>query len=131
LTAYHEQIDKHDGELKAVITQSLRDSLFERAKLLDVERQLGKVRGPLHGIPILIKDCINTLGLGVGTTSGCYSLVGANARQDAEVVRRLLDAGVIVVGKANLSEMWRLEGHWLAVWVVCAWWSDFVTLCEG
>jgi amidase len=117
LTAYLEQIDKHNEKLKAVIAHPPRDSLFERAKLLDDERQLGKLRGPLHGIPILIKDCIDTPGLGVGTTSGCYSLVGAKARQDAEVVRRLLDAGVIVIGKANLSE----GGGWKGTGLPCGW----------
>ena len=73
--------------------------------MLDDERQGGKVRGPLHGIPILIKVCrqhvvcslslkvlqdsIDTPSLKVATTSGCYSLLGARVRQDAEIVRRV------------------------------------------
>jgi len=55
LTAYLEQIDAHDSWLKAVIATPLRHQLFERAKLLDDERRQGRTRGPLHGIPILIK----------------------------------------------------------------------------
>jgi len=55
LTAYLEQIDAQDSWLKAVIATPPRRQLFERAKLLDGERRQGKTRGPLHGIPILIK----------------------------------------------------------------------------
>lgn len=55
INAYFEQLEIHNAWLKAVIATPSRDSLRERAKLLDDERQEGKVRGPLHGIPILIK----------------------------------------------------------------------------
>jgi len=55
LTAYLEQIDAQDSWLKAVIATPPRHQLFERAKLLDDERRQGKIRGPLHGIPIFIK----------------------------------------------------------------------------
>jgi amidase len=55
LNAYLEQIDTHNGWLKAVIAHPPRHGLLERAKLLDDERREGKMRGPLHGIPVLVK----------------------------------------------------------------------------
>ncbi|KAF2833888.1 amidase signature enzyme [Ophiobolus disseminans] len=124
LTAYLEQIDDHDSWLRAVIATPPRRLLFERAKMLDDEREQGKVRGPLHGISVLVKDTFNTPSLGVATTGGCYSLAGAIARQDAEVIRRLLNAGAIVLGKTNLSELngWKgsdLPFGWSAVGGQC------------
>lgn len=55
INAYLNQVETHNTWLKAVITTASRERLREQAKLLDDERQQGKVRGPLHGIPILIK----------------------------------------------------------------------------
>ncbi len=69
----------------------------------DAERRAGKVRGPLHGIPVLLKDNIDT-GDRQPTTAGSLALAGAPAAQDAEVTRRLRDAGAIILGKTNLSE---------------------------
>jgi amidase len=69
----------------------------------DAERRAGKVRGPLHGIPVLLKDNIDT-GDRQLTTAGSLALTGAPAPRDSEVARRLRDAGAVILGKANLSE---------------------------
>jgi amidase len=69
----------------------------------DAERSAGRVRGPLHGIPVLVKDNIDT-GDRMPTTAGSLALAGAPATRDAEVVRRLREAGAVILGKTNLSE---------------------------
>jgi amidase len=69
----------------------------------DAERKAGQVRGPLHGIPILVKDNVDT-GDSMQTTAGSLALAGAPAPRDAEIVRRLREAGAVILGKANLSE---------------------------
>jgi amidase len=69
----------------------------------DAERRAGRVRGSLHGIPILVKDNIDT-GDRMPTTAGSLALADSIAPRDAEVVRRLREAGAILLGKANLSE---------------------------
>jgi amidase len=69
----------------------------------DSERKSGKVRGPLHGIPFLLKDNIDT-GDKMMTTAGSLALSGHYARQDAPIVKQLRDAGAVLIGKTNLSE---------------------------
>ena len=69
----------------------------------DAERRAGKVRGPLHGIPVLLKDNIDT-GDRQLTTAGSLALAGAPAPRDSEVARRLREAGAVILGKTNLSE---------------------------
>jgi amidase len=69
----------------------------------DAERRAGKVRGPLHGIPVLLKDNIDT-GDRQLTTAGSLVLTGAPAPRDSEVARRLREAGAVILGKSNLSE---------------------------
>jgi len=73
------------------------------ARAMDAQRKAGKVRGPLHGIPVLLKDNIDTAGPML-TTAGSLALVGAPAPQDAFIVKRLRDAGAVILGKTNLSE---------------------------
>jgi len=73
------------------------------ARQLDQERRQGRVRGPLHGIPMLIKGNIDTADR-MTTTAGSLALVGAAPAQDATVADRLRTAGVVILGKANLSE---------------------------
>jgi hypothetical protein len=73
------------------------------AEDLDQELQADRRRGPLHGIPILLKDTIDTADQML-TTAGSLALVNSRPRQDAAVVRRLRDAGVVILGKTNLSE---------------------------
>jgi len=73
------------------------------AASLDAERAAGKVRGPLHGIPVLIKDNIDTADR-MKTTAGSLALAGHVAASDAFIVARLREAGAVILGKTNLSE---------------------------
>jgi amidase len=73
------------------------------ADVLDRELQAGQRRGALHGIPILLKDNIDTADAML-TTAGSLALVNSRPRQDAEVARRLREAGAVILGKTNLSE---------------------------
>src|SRR3954447_24523620 len=73
------------------------------ADQLDAERKSGRTRGPLHGIPILIKDNIATADR-MMTTAGSLALAGAKPPKDAFIVTRLRDAGTVILGKTNLSE---------------------------
>ena len=70
---------------------------------LDAERRGGRVRGPLHGIPVLIKDNVDTADR-MMTTAGSYALDGTPAPRDAFVAERLRAAGAVIIGKTNLSE---------------------------
>ncbi len=73
------------------------------AQALDAERKAGKVRGPLHGIPVLVKDNIGTADR-MQTTAGSLALVDAQPSADSHVVKRLREAGAVLLGKTNLSE---------------------------
>lgn len=95
------QIDKQGPALNAVI--ELNPDATDIARLLDQERQKIGVRGPLHGIPILIKDNIDT-GDRMTTTAGSLALEGHQAESDAFLVAKLRQAGAIILGKTNLSE---------------------------
>ena len=92
--------DKSGPAINAVIT--LNPKALEVAKSLDAERKAGKVRGPLHGIPIVLKDNIDTFDL--PTTGGSQLLAGSIPPDDAYVTKKLRDAGCIIVAKVNLSE---------------------------
>ena len=94
-------IDRRGPALRAVI-ETNPDALAIAAHL-DAERRAGQLRGPLHGIPLLVKDNIATADR-LQTTAGSLALVGAAAPRDAAVVRRLREAGAVIVGKTNLSE---------------------------
>jgi len=96
-----ELIDKHGPKLRSVI--EVNPEALDIARRLDGERKEGKIRGPLHGIPILIKDNIDT-GDRMQTTAGSLALVGAPASDDAFIVRKLREAGAVLLGKTNLSE---------------------------
>ena len=88
--------------LRAVVEVN-PDALAD-ARRLDAERRAGRVRGPLHGVPVLLKDNIDTADR-MQTTAGSLALVGAPApRQDARVAARLRAAGAVLLGKTNLSE---------------------------
>jgi amidase len=92
--------DKQGPAINAVI--SLNSKAVEQARALDAERKAGKIRGPLHGIPMVLKDNFNTHDL--PTTGGSQLLEGSIPSSDAFVVRKLRDAGAIVLAKVNLSE---------------------------
>ena len=95
-----EEIDRR-GQLRAVI-ETNPDALAA-ADAADAERRAGRVRGALHGIPVLIKDNIAT-GDKMKTTAGSLALADAPAPGDASVAKRLRDAGAVLLGKTNLSE---------------------------
>lgn len=94
-------IDKGGPKLNAII--ELNKSALDIADGLDKERKAGKVRGPLHGIPVLIKDNIDT-GDNMHTTAGSLALADHFAKQDAFIVHKLREAGAVILGKTNLSE---------------------------
>jgi amidase len=96
-----EQIDKAGPGLHAVI--EVNPDALAIADQLDQERKAGKVRGPMHGIPVLVKDNIDT-GDKMMTTAGSLALVGHRAAQDAFIVGQLRKAGAVLLGKTNLSE---------------------------
>ncbi|WP_262489967.1 amidase family protein, partial [Hymenobacter sp. AT01-02] len=96
-----EQLDKAGPKLNSVI-ETNPDAL-KLADQLDQERKNGKLRGPLHGIPVLIKDNIDTADQ-QQTTAGSLALAGHKAQQDAFIIKKLREAGAIVLGKTNLSE---------------------------
>jgi amidase len=95
------EIDKAGPMLNSII--ELNPDSISIAEGLDLERKGGKIRGPLHGIPILVKDNINT-GDQMMTTAGSLALIGNRAKEDAFVMKLLRNAGVVLLGKTNLSE---------------------------
>ncbi|HEY7172150.1 MAG TPA: amidase [Vicinamibacterales bacterium] len=94
-------VDRQGPMLHSII--ELNPDALTIADTLDAERRAGRTRGPLHGIPILIKDNIAT-GDRMLTTAGSLALANAPAPRDAFIVQRLRAAGAIVLGKTNLSE---------------------------
>jgi len=94
-------IDKNGPAINAVI--ELNPDALNIADGLDNERKSGKVRGPLHGIPVLIKDNINTADK-MMTTAGALALEGNKASKDAFIIKHLREAGAVLLGKTNLSE---------------------------
>ena len=78
------------------------EGAYDSARIVDEERAAGIDRGPLHGIPVAVKDLIDMEGL--PTTCGSATSFGATATEDAEVVRRLRDRGAVIVGKTTLHE---------------------------
>ena len=95
------EIDASGPALRSVIEISKR--ALEVAATMDKERKQGHVRGPLHGVPVLIKDNIDTAD-DMETTAGSLALLGSKPKQDAFVAQKLRDAGAIIIGKTNLSE---------------------------
>ena len=98
---YLERINSFNGLLNSVIETN--PDAVSIAEELDRERRRGHVRGPLHGIPILVKDNIATDDR-MQTTAGSFALVGSQVPADAVIVHHLRDAGAVILGKANLGE---------------------------
>lgn len=96
-----EQIDRSGPTLRAVIETN--PDVLQMARTLDAARAGDKQRGPLYGIPVLLKDNIDT-GDRMLTTAGSLALTGAPAPHDAGLVTRLRKAGALILGKTNLSE---------------------------
>ncbi len=102
-----EQIDRHGPALNALI--ELNPDALSIAAELDRERKRRGARGPLHGIPLLIKDNVDTHDR-MTTTAGSLALVGSIPPRDAFLVERLRAAGVVLLGKTNLSEWANFRG---------------------
>ncbi len=99
-------IDRHGPAINAVI--ELNPDALKIAAELNRERKAKGPRGPLHGVPVLIKDNIDTSYM--STTAGSLALVGAPAPKDAFIVGRLRAAGAVLLGKTNLSEWANFRG---------------------
>ncbi|CAB3812306.1 amidase [Achromobacter sp. ACM03] len=102
--AYLARIAAHDQAgpaLNAVI--ALNSQALAEAADRDRERQRGAALGPLHGIPLLLKDNIDTVGM--PATAGSLALAGRRPQRDADVVRRLREAGAVVLGKTTMHEL--------------------------
>ncbi|KAJ5609522.1 hypothetical protein N7528_010089 [Penicillium herquei] len=112
---YLKQIEDHNHnglQLNAVISTPPVDQVLAIARNLDNERTEGHTRGPLHGIPILLKDNIMTgASMQMDTTCGAYAFLGAKAKKNAPIVDMVLDAGMIIIGRTNLSEWAGFKGH--------------------
>jgi len=96
-----EEIDKAGPRLNSVI--EVNPDALAIAEALDKERKQKGPRGPLHGIPVLVKDNIDTADR-MQTTAGSLALVGSRPAQDSGVARKLREAGAVILGKTNLSE---------------------------
>jgi amidase len=94
-------LDKGGPRINSVI--EVNPDALMIARTLDAERKAGKVRGPMHGIPVLIKDNIATSDK-MQTTAGSLALVGSRPNRDAFIVTKLREAGAVIIGKTNLSE---------------------------
>jgi amidase len=109
--AYLRRIEEIDGsgpELRSII-ETNPDALAI-ADELDAERAAGRVRGPLHGIPVAIKDNIDTRD-GMTTTAGSLALEGSIPPRDAFISQRLREAGAVILAKANMSEWAYFRGY--------------------
>ncbi|MFZ3562665.1 amidase family protein [Streptomyces sp. BH055] len=98
--AYLQRIRTVDPKIHAVLRTD--PTALRQAAASDARHRRGAVRGPLDGIPVLIKDNVNTRGL--SSTAGSLALAGKPPRADADLVARLRNAGAVVLGKTNLSE---------------------------
>jgi amidase len=96
-----ETLDKNGIHLNSVI--ELNPDALAIADTMDAERKAGKVRSAMHGIPVLIKDNINT-GDKMMTTAGSLAMLGHVASSDAFIIKNLREAGAVLLGKTNLSE---------------------------
>ncbi len=103
VSLYLKRIEAYDNRGPAIHSVILiNPKALETARTLDKERKAGKLRGPLHGIPVLLKDNFDTDDL--ATTAGSFLLKGSIPPDDAYMVKRLREAGAIVLAKVNLSE---------------------------
>jgi len=117
VAAYIDRIARFDHagpEYRSVL--AVNPAALDAARALDAERNAGRLRGPLHGIPLLIKDNIDTRDP-LPTTAGSLALARSFRPEDAPLVARLRAAGAIVLGKSNLSEWANFRGeHSISGW---------------
>ena len=104
---YFDRIARYNAPINAVAY--LSRTALDEADLLDRERALGPVRGPLHGIPIAVKDIINTTNM--PTTGGAVAFAGIVPPYDAPLVANLKRAGAIIIAKTTLTEL----ANWVTV----------------
>ena len=95
------EIDQQGPQLKSVL--EVNPDALAIANKLDQERKQGRVRGPLHGVPVLIKDNLDTADR-MQTSAGSLALLGSRPPQDSFVAQKLREAGAVILGKTNLSE---------------------------
>ena len=95
------RIETYDPKLDAFITV-MKDQALAQAKVLDAEAKAGKFRGPLHGVPIALKDNVDTAG--VRTTGGSAAFADRIPAVDAPIVTRMVAAGAVMIGKTDLQE---------------------------
>ncbi len=101
VAGYLARIEREDALFRSVIAVNPR--AIETARVLDLERRTGRSRGALHGVPILLKDNIESIDP-MPTTAGSLALARSQATRDADLVVRLRAAGAVILGKTNLSE---------------------------
>ncbi|GAA0668197.1 amidase [Sphingomonas insulae] len=107
-------MDRKGPTLRSIIT--INPDALRQAKALDDERRAGRVRGPLHGVPVLIKDNIETADR-MATTAGSLALKDNVTGRDAPVVAALRRAGAVILGKTNLSEWANIRStHAMSGW---------------
>jgi Asp-tRNA(Asn)/Glu-tRNA(Gln) amidotransferase A subunit family amidase len=101
-TIYLDRIERFDPKLRCIITLT-RDQALQQAKKADAEIAAGKYRGPLHGIPFGVKDLLDTAG--IATTWGAEPYRNRVPSQDSTVVKRLYDAGAVLIAKLSLGAL--------------------------
>lgn len=99
---YLDRIKAYDSKKKLHSVISINPGALEEARALDQERAAGTVRGPLHGIPVIVKDNYDLTG--TATTAGSLALAHWTSEKDSFAVQRLREAGAVVIAKANMSE---------------------------
>jgi len=103
-----ENLDKNGPKLNSII--QVNPDALQIAESLDKEIIEGNIRGPLHGIPVVLKDNIDTHDK-MATTAGSRALAGSHPLKDSYLAQKLKDAGAIIIGKANLSEWANFRGE--------------------
>jgi Asp-tRNA(Asn)/Glu-tRNA(Gln) amidotransferase A subunit family amidase len=99
---YLDRIERFDSKLRCIITLT-RDQALEKAKKADAEMAAGKYWGPLHGVPFGVKDLLDTAG--IATTWGAEAYRNRVPQQDSAVVKRLYDAGAVLIAKLSLGAL--------------------------
>jgi Asp-tRNAAsn/Glu-tRNAGln amidotransferase A subunit and related amidases len=102
------KIDKNGPTLNSII--QINPDAIQIAETLDAEMSQGKIRGPLHGIPVLLKDNIDTHDK-MATTGGSRALINSYPLKDSYITKQLKEAGAIIIGKTNLSEWANFRGQ--------------------
>lgn len=98
---YIERIEEYDDDFLTI--REINEKALDEARQLDEERKNGHIRSAIHGIPLLVKNNIDVFGM--ATTAGTKSLIDNYPKEDAEVIRKLKEAGVIILATTNMSEM--------------------------